>query len=60
VVAWVMGIFCKFYFAKKCKVANSSTTTNAQEKMSADLSCLEFWINLHGCLTKFQNNQILI
>jgi hypothetical protein len=39
--AWV-SIFCNFYFVKNPKIANNSTTTKAEEKITTDLESLEF------------------
>jgi hypothetical protein len=50
-------MFCNFYFVKNHKSATNSTTTEAREKISADLEFLEFFFDV--CLTKFKNNQIL-
>jgi hypothetical protein len=42
---------------KNNKIAKHSTTTKAKEKISTDLESLEFF---DVCLTKFENNQILL
>jgi hypothetical protein len=41
------------------KIANYSATTEAREK-SADLESVEFYKELNMCLTKFENNQVLL
>jgi hypothetical protein len=41
------------------KIANNSTTTEAREKISADLESLNFKI-FYVCVTKYKNNQILL
>jgi hypothetical protein len=43
VAARVPDIFCSFYFVKKHKIANISTTTAAKQKIITDLESLEFF-----------------
>ncbi len=50
-------IFCNFYLAKNHKIANSSTTTKAREKINTYLESLEFF---DICFTKFWNNRLLL
>jgi hypothetical protein len=57
---WFRDMFCNFYLAKNHKIAKNSTTTKAREKISMDLESLEFQAFFEVCLTKFQNNQILL
>ncbi len=42
VAAWVPDMFWNFYLVKNHKIANTTTTTDAREKMSTDLEYLEF------------------
>jgi hypothetical protein len=59
VAAWVPVIFCNFYLLKNHKFANK-TTTKARGK-STNLESLEIYLkNVIACLTKFNNNQILL
>jgi hypothetical protein len=41
VAAWVPDMFCNFYLVNNYKIAKNSTTTEAKEKISADLESLE-------------------
>ncbi len=52
-------MLCNFYVTKNHKIATNSTTTEAVEKISADLKSLKFkkYFNVH--LAKLKNNQIL-
>ncbi len=45
---------------KNNKIANNSATTEAREKICADLETLEFQKYSDVCLTKFENYQILL
>jgi hypothetical protein len=58
--AWVPDRFCNFYLARNIKIAKNSTTTKVGDKISADLESSEFYKFLNACLTKFNNNQILV
>ncbi len=49
--AWLPDMFCNFYFVKNYKIAKTSATTKAREKISADLESLEFYKNFDVCLT---------
>ncbi len=55
--AWVHDMFRNFYLVKNHKIANSSTTTDAEEETSADLESLELkklmYIPLISKTTKF-------
>ncbi len=42
VAAWVSDMFWNFYSVKSHKIANSSATTEAGEKISTDLELVEF------------------
>jgi len=53
-------MFCNFYLVKNHKIANNSATTEARDKISADLDPVEFMNCFDKCLTKFENYQILI
>ncbi len=55
--AWVPDMFHDFLSVKNHKISNNSTTTEAGEKISADLESLEFF-DKH--LTQFKNNQLLL
>ncbi len=44
VAAWVPDMFCNFYLVKSHKIADSSATTEAREKLSTDLESVEFYI----------------
>jgi hypothetical protein len=55
VAAWVLNMFCNFYFVKNHNIANNSTTIKAREKMSTDWS-LELKKFFDVCLSKFKNN----
>ncbi len=48
-------LFCK----KNHKIPKNSKTT-AREKLNADLESLEVQKNFDVCLTKFENNKILL
>jgi len=37
-----LGMFCNFCFVKNHKIANNSTTAEAEEKINTDLESLEF------------------
>jgi hypothetical protein len=39
--AWVSDMFCDLYSMKNHKVANTSTTATAREKISTELESLE-------------------
>ncbi len=49
--AWVLNMFCNFYFVNNHKIVINLTTANASEKISTDLESLEF---LDACLTLFK------
>ncbi len=57
VAAWVPDMFCIIYLVKSHKIANTSATTEAREKISTDLESVEFF---DAFLTKFENYQILL
>jgi hypothetical protein len=59
-IALVPAMFCNFYLVKNRKIADNSATTEAREKICAYLESLEFWKHFDACLTKFENNQILL
>jgi hypothetical protein len=42
VAAGFPDVFCSFYSVKNPKIANNSTTTEAREKINADLESSEF------------------
>jgi hypothetical protein len=42
VAAWIMDIFCNFYFMINDKTADNSTNTKARGKISTDLESSEF------------------
>jgi hypothetical protein len=42
VAAWFLVMFVTFYLAKNHETANCSATTEARDKISADLQSLEF------------------
>jgi hypothetical protein len=42
VAAWVPDMFCNFYLVKHHKIANTSATTEAREKISTDLKSVEY------------------
>jgi hypothetical protein len=51
-------MFCNFYIVKNHKIAKkNSATTKAREKISTDF---EFYKFFDVCLTKFENNQVLL
>ncbi len=58
--AWAPDMFCNFYLVKSHKFANNSATTEAREKISADLGSFEFEKFFDVCFTKFENYQILL
>jgi hypothetical protein len=60
VAAWVTDMFCNVYLVKNHKIANSSTTTKATEKISTDLKSLEFKNFFDECLTKIKHSQNLL
>jgi hypothetical protein len=57
VAAWVPDMFSNFYLLKNNKIAENSTTAKAREKTNTDLESLDF---LNLCLTRFENNQVLL
>ncbi len=58
--AWVLDMFCDFYFVKNHKIVNNSTTNRAREKISTDLESLEFTKFFDVGLAKVENIQILL
>jgi hypothetical protein len=40
--AWIPNVFFNFLLVKKHNIANTSTTTEAREKISIDLESLDF------------------
>jgi hypothetical protein len=56
----VSDMLCNFYLVKNDKIATSSATTEAREKISACLESLEFQKFLDACLSIFENYQILL
>ncbi len=60
VAALASDMLCDFYLVKNHKIANNSATTEAREKISTDLNTLEFEKFFDVCLTKIENNQILL
>jgi hypothetical protein len=53
-------MFCNFYLGKNHKIANSPAATETREKISTDLESVEFQKLFDACLTKFENDQILL
>ncbi len=47
---WVLNMFCKFYTLKNHKIVKNATTTEAMEKISADLESLEFKKTFNVCM----------
>jgi hypothetical protein len=43
VSAWIPDMICNFCSVKSHKIANNTATTEAREKISADLESLEFY-----------------
>ncbi len=58
--ALVPDMFRIFYFVKIQKIVNNSATTEARQKISTYLESLEFYKLFDGCLTKFDNCQVLL
>ncbi len=56
----VPDMFGNFYFVKNHTIGNNSTTTKAREKISTDLESLEIQKFFDVCLTKFENNLLLL
>ncbi len=50
---------CKSYIVDNNDIAIILTTTEAAEKISADLKSSTFYKFVYFCLTKFKNNKIL-
>jgi hypothetical protein len=51
VASWIQDMLCNFCLVKIDKIADNSFTTEAREKVSADLEFLEFQIFFVACLT---------
>ncbi len=49
----VLYMFCNFFFVKNHKSDNNSTTTEARNKINADLESIELTKGFDVCLTKF-------
>jgi hypothetical protein len=60
VVAWVPDLFQNFYFVKKYKNANNSTTAEAQEKSNDTFEIPRILKFFDVCFNKFKNNPILL
>jgi len=60
VAAWRPDMFRNFYLVKSDKVANNSAAPEARVKISADLESLKLLKCFDVCLTKFENDQILL
>ncbi len=56
----VTAMFCNFYLVKNNKIADNSVNTEAREKICTYLESLEFHNFFDACLTKFENDQILL
>ncbi len=59
--AWFPDVICNFSVVKNHKIANNAATTEAREKINADLESFELKKQcFDACLTLFKNNQILL
>jgi hypothetical protein len=49
--AWILDMFCNFYFVNNHEIANKLITSEAREKINTYLKSLELQIFFDVCLT---------